>query len=100
MATEKDVAAKKDPETQKDVDTKKAPGTGEPSIEYMVDGLTEEELKGVSGGLATGDVTKVPMKCDGVLCSGLSNCVAYCRDMSCGSVSCEKHACDKYYMPN
>jgi len=97
MATDKDVEAKKDPETQKDVDTKKDPGTGEPSIDYLVDGLTEEQLKGVSGGLATA----VPFRCVGVVCEGVrSNCVAYCAVMSCPSVKCGSHKCDSFDMPS
>ncbi len=95
MATDKDVAAKKDPETQKDVDTKKAPGTGEPSIEYLVDGLTEDDLKRVSGGV----VTKLPMRCTGVSCSGLGNpCVAHCTVMTCPQIACDSHLCDKFEM--
>ena len=84
MAADKNVEAQKVPETQKDVDTKKAPGPGEPSIEYVVDGLTEDELKKVSGGLATGDLTKLPMKCGDMTCKPFTNpCYEYCQAVGC-----------------
>ena len=90
MANEKDVAAKKDPETQKDVEAEKAPGTGEPAIDYLVEGLTEEELKQVSGGLGTGDVTKRPMKCGDMTCTPFTNpCYEYCQAVGCkGGFTC------------
>ena len=99
MATDKDVDAGKNLETQKDVDTTKATATGEPSIEYLVDGLTEDQLKGVSGGLAAGEVAKTPMRCVGVSCDGFnSKCYAFCTTMSCPHVNCEEIRCTSFQM--
>jgi hypothetical protein len=80
MGTDKDLEAKKDLETQKDADTKKAPETGEQSIEYLVEGLAEEELKQVSGGRTPGLATKLPSDCN--LCVGVvvPHCVSYYCD--------------------
>jgi len=81
MATEKDLEAQKDVETQKDVKTKEGPETGEPSIEYLVEGLmTEEELQRVSGGVIPGLGIKA-MECN--LCSGVV--VPHCVSYHCGS---------------
>ena len=87
MATEKDVATKKDPETQKDINTKEDSGTGEKSIEYLVDGMTEEELKRVSGGVV---LPKVPMKCGDMTCTPFTNpCYEYCQAVGCkGGFTC------------
>ncbi len=85
MATDKDVKAKKDPET------------GEPAIDYLVEGLTEEELKGVTGGLAAGEATTAPMKCEGVTCLGLiTRCYTFCRSLACPKVDCEKLQCGSF----
>ena len=93
------MATNKDAEAKKDVEPKKDAGTGEKSIEYIVDGLTEEQLKGVSGGLATGDATKQPRRCVGVSCQGLtSSCYAFCRTMLCPSVRCESLECSSFDM--
>jgi len=81
METNKDLEAKKDQETQKDADTKKDPETGEQSIEYLVEGLTEEELQRVSGGLTPGLASKLPSNCN--LCSGVV--VPHCVSYYCGS---------------
>ena len=77
MGTDKDVEAKKDLETQEDVDTKKDPETGEPSVEYLVEGLTEEELKQVSGGVTSGWGARLASTCN--LCTGVvvPHCVSY-----------------------
>jgi hypothetical protein len=77
MATNKDLEANTDPESQQDVDSEKGPDTGEGAIEYLVEGLTEEDLKGVVGGLAPGLGTKPGTNCN--LCSGVvvPHCVSY-----------------------
>ncbi len=97
MATDKDLEAKKEPETQEDA--KKAPETGEPSIEYLVEGLTEEELAGVSGGLTPGLETKLPFGCTGVQCSGVkTSCATWCGTMNCPAVTCGSHNCGNFNM--
>ena len=94
MATDKDAEAKKDVEPKKDA------ATGEKSIDYLVDGLTEDELKGVSGGLGTGDVTKSVM-CSGVTCTGLmTKCYAMCGTMRCPAVSCGELKCGAFSTPS
>ena len=81
METNKDLEAEKDLETQKDADTKKDAETGEQSIEYLVEGVTEEELKQVSGGLTPGLGSKLPLQeCN--LCSGV---VVRCASYYCGA---------------
>ena len=81
MATDKDLEAGKDTEAKKDVDTKEGPETGEPSIEYLVEGLlTEEELQRVSGGVLPGSGTKPHVECN--LCSGVV--VPHCASYYCG----------------
>ncbi len=93
MATEKSAEAKKD------VEPKKATATGEKSVEFIVDGMTEEELKGVAGGLTTGVVSKMPMRCVDVSCDGFnSKCYAFCTTMSCPHVNCEELKCTSYQM--
>jgi hypothetical protein len=77
MATNEDLEAKNDPETRKDANTRKASETGEESIEYLVEGLTEEELKQVAGGL----LIRRPADCN--LCSGVV--VPHCVDYYCGA---------------
>ncbi len=93
MATDKDLEAKKEPETQEDA--KKAPETGEPSIEYLVEGLTEEDLARVSGGA----VVLPSMKCAPHQCGIVKACATLCGNQVCGQITCDAHNCNVFSMP-
>jgi len=80
---QQDLEAREDLETQKDAETKKDPETGEQSIEYLVEGLTEEELKQVSGGMTPGLATKCPARVQSMFGSRVPQCVSY----HCGATS-------------
>jgi len=89
--------ADKSAETKKDVEPKKDAATDEKSIDYIVDGMTEEELKRVSGGAGLALPTKLPLGCEQVLCGDLtSKCYTYCNSMECAGVTCKEHKCTNF----
>ncbi len=83
------MATEKSAEPKKDVEPKKDAATDEKSIEIIVEGMTEEELKRVSGGLS-GALPAVPMKCGDMTCSPFRNpCYEYCQAVGCkGGFTC------------
>ena len=81
--------------TKKDVEPKKDAGTGEKSIEYIVDGVTEDELKKVSGGLGGVGNAKV-LTCAGHECHDVKLCAYYCSSQICPEVTCSDHRCSSF----
>ena len=58
------------------------------SIEVLVEGLTEEELQKVSGGLS----------CRGAVCKGVRQCLALCPFLNCPEVNCDALQCPSFHM--
>ncbi len=91
------MAADKDADTKKDVEPKKDAATGEKPVEFIVDGMTEEELKRVSGGLGGVVVIQKPLGCEEVICGEVrSKCYTYCNGMECTGVTCKDHKCTNF----